>query len=97
MASILIKFPKINKYIDTITGARTHYGAVDWFPLNNNLPLLIFGILLGQTIFNYEHDEKLSNNEKQDILSWIGINALPLYTLHFVILCSVYFLCNSLV
>lgn len=89
--SIIFKYPKINKYLDTITGAKIHYNTVDWFPLNTNLPLIIFGILLGQTVFNYEYEEKMDKNEKENIFSWIGQNALPLYTLHFVIICFVYF------
>jgi uncharacterized membrane protein len=97
VASVIFKFPVINKYIDTITGASIRYSTVDWFPLNKNLPLLIFGILLGQTIFNYVHEEKMNENENENILSWIGKNSLPLYTLHFVIFCSVYFFLASLV
>ena len=44
IASLIFKFPPINNIIDTITGARLHYGTVDWFPLQSNLPFLIFGI-----------------------------------------------------
>jgi hypothetical protein len=31
------KIPKVNSFIDTITGADVHFSSADWFPLNKNL------------------------------------------------------------
>ena len=55
---------------------------MDSFTLNKWLPLLIFGLIMGQ---NNMLDESIYLT-KPSILSEIGNSSLQLYTLHFVIL-----------
>lgn len=80
--SLLIKFPPINPLIDTITGAVSHYNVMDSFVLNKWLPLLIFGLIMGQNNM-LEESTYLS---KPSILSELGNSSLEFYTLHFIIL-----------
>jgi len=92
--SIFVKFPIINSFFDTITGAEIHYSTIDWFPLNKNLPLMLIGILIGHVAFNNNNKNKnnnKNNTDKETMLEWIGKNSLYLYTSHMVIILIVYY------
>jgi uncharacterized membrane protein len=79
-------FPKINPFVDTITGASTNYEMMDWFPLSSSLPILLCGLIIGQhldiTTIDFLQDKS--------IITEIGKNSLNLYTLHVIILLVVY-------
>ena len=77
--------PIVNPIIDTITGNFIHYSAADYFPLNRNLILLIFGLFLGQTIH-----PKLKPHNINNIYKFMGQNSLELYTIHFIIIMILY-------
>ena len=84
-----ITYPKINPYIDLITGSNNSNYMMDWFPLNKWLPLLLFGLILGQNI----DINKLSVSnilQFDNFITDIGKNSLNLYTLHVVILLIFY-------
>jgi uncharacterized membrane protein len=91
-----VKIPSINPFIDTITGASTSYNMADWFPLNNNLPLLLVGVLAGNIIYDYNsHDEKdkdVKTNKEDTILEWMGKESLNLYTGHMIIIITCFYL-----
>ena len=40
--SILIDYPRVNSTRDTITGAYIHNSMIDWFPLNKNIPIILY-------------------------------------------------------
>ena len=67
IASICSSYPKINPVIDTITGASAHYSMADWFPLKQNLPLLILGALIGNIVFNRK--KTLTKNKYEQRIS----------------------------
>ena len=92
LISLLIKYPKINPIIDTITGSHSHYYMMDWFPLNKWLPILICGLIIGQNIDINE----LNLFKNDNILSELGKNSLNLYTLHLIILLSFYKFKNNI-
>lgn len=73
--------PKINNFIDTITGASLKYNMMDWFPLFKWLPLFIFGMYF---IENY-NIEKINIPENK-LLSYLSKNSLNLYTSHVILL-----------
>lgn len=79
-------FPKINPFVDTITGASTDYQMMDWFPLSSSLPILLCGLIIGQhldiTTIDFLQDKS--------IITEIGKNSLNLYTLHVIVLLVVY-------
>ncbi len=77
---LFITPPKINKFVDTITGASLHYNMMDWFPLFKWLPLFI----LGMYFMENTNIEKLVV-EKNIFLSFLSKNSLNLYTLHVVL------------
>ena len=81
----LITPPKINTFIDTITGSNAHYNMIDWFPLFNWIPLMLFGMLFTKN-FNFDII-KVSENK---FLSYLSNNSLNLYTSH-VILFNLFF------
>jgi len=77
-----IGIPKINNTIDVITGGSTPYSAVDWFPLNRYIPIMIGGVLIGHVL-----GDKLNFNiGSSKILEFIGNNSLELYTSHVLFL-----------
>jgi uncharacterized membrane protein len=80
--SIIFKFPTINPFADTITGANHYYNAMDWFNLNSWLPIILLGLIIGQNI-DFDKINILKNN---NIITKIGNNSLNLYTIHVVIL-----------
>lgn len=87
--SISITYPQINNTIDTITGASINYTMMDWFPLNKWLPVILFGMIIGQNI-----DLNILNNidilKNKNILTILGKNSLNLYTLHIILLIIYY-------
>jgi fucose 4-O-acetylase-like acetyltransferase len=83
ITSLIYTYPDINPFINTITGAKIEYNMMDWFTFNSWLPLLLAGIVLGQTI-------KLSFMENYSILTEIGKNSLNLYTLHYILFSLIY-------
>jgi uncharacterized membrane protein len=88
--SLIITIPKINPFIDTITGASVNYNMMDWFPLNKWLPLMILGLIFSQ---NYNLVELKFNDflMKNNFLTLIGQNCLQLYTVHVVFLIVFYY------
>lgn len=88
--SLIIKIPKINLFIDTITGASIKWSMMDHFPLNNWLPLILAGLMIGQhyDLSKLKFNNFLSNN---NILTKIGQNSLQLYTSHVVILLLLFY------
>ena len=91
---IFIKVPSINPIIDTITGARIHYTMADWFPLKQNLPLIIIGTIAGNVI--YENKSKfISEDKNESVLEWMGKNSLDLYTGHVVLLIIVFYIAKK--
>ena len=88
--SLIITIPKINPFIDTITGASVNYNMMDWFPLNKWLPLMILGLIFAQ---NYNLVELKFNDflMKNNFLTLIGQNCLQLYTVHVVFLIVFYY------
>jgi peptidoglycan/LPS O-acetylase OafA/YrhL len=71
-----------NNTIDVITGGSTPYSAIDWFPLNRYIPIMIGGVLIGHVL-----GDKLNFNiGSSKILEFIGNNSLELYTSHVLFL-----------
>jgi len=86
-----IKIPNINPTVDTILGTSIHYNMADWFPLKQNLPLIVSGVLLGNVIF--EKKNKIDKVQTQDsVLEWMGKNSLDLYTGHVVLLILIFYI-----
>jgi uncharacterized membrane protein len=83
--SLIFKIPSINPSIDIITGATNTVSMMDWFPLNEWLPLILTGLVVGQNsdLSKLKLNNFLSNN---NILTIIGQNTLQLYTIHVVFL-----------
>ncbi len=78
---LFIKPPKINSFIDTITGASVNYNMMDWFPLFNWLPLFILGMYFIEKI-----DIKKFDVVENSFLSFLSKNSLNLYTGHIILL-----------
>jgi len=81
-----IGIPKINNSIDVITGGSTPYNALDWFPLNKYIPLMISGVLIGH-LFGDKLNFDIGSNK---ILETISNNSLELYTSHVIFLIGLY-------
>ena len=79
-------FPKINPFVDTISGASINYQMMDWFPLSSSLPILLCGLIIGQHL----DITKLDFLQDKSIITEIGKNSLTLYTIHVIILLAVY-------
>jgi uncharacterized membrane protein len=93
--SLLIQIPKINPFIDTITGASYNYQMMDWFPLQRWIPLMLLGLIFGQNFdLSKLHFHKFLMTENN--LTKIGQNCLQLYTVHVVILIIFYYNLNKL-
>jgi uncharacterized membrane protein len=80
---IILKFPQVNSFIDTITGASSNFAAMDWFPLNKALPIILAGLIIGQHIDINKLNAGIFNN-KLPVISFLGSNSLNLYTIHVV-------------
>jgi hypothetical protein len=89
----LLQPPKINNFIDTITGSQNKYNMMDWFPLFEWLPIMIFGMFIAKNV-NLEKlklfDFKILKTS--NLLTYLGKNTLNLYTLHVVFLLYFYYL-----
>jgi len=88
IVSLLYKPPVINPFIDVISGSRSHFSMMDWFPLNKWLPLVLVGMISMDNLDLSRINIPLLNNE--NILTWIGKNCLNLYTIHIVFLILLY-------
>ena len=77
---LILQPPKINDFIDTITGASLKYNMMDWFPLFKWLPLFI----LGMYFMENTDIEKIQMSENK-FLSFLSKNSLNLYTGHVVL------------
>lgn len=89
LASIYIKYPRVNNFIDTITGSNVQYSMMDYFSLKKALPILLFGLIIGQHFdINKLNIPFLKNN--LPILTYLGKNSLNIYTLHLTILIIFY-------
>jgi len=86
LIGLSFNFPKINPFVDTITGASTYYQMMDWFPLNSSLPILLCGLIIGQHL----DISKLDFLQGESILTELGKNSLNLYTIHVIVLLVVY-------
>ena len=83
LLSYYIKYPITNTFIDTMTGSYTNYNMLDYFSLQQWLPIMLIGLIFGQNFnINKLSLEFLNHNS---ILTTIGRNCLNLYTLHFII------------
>ena len=62
----------------------------DWFPIQKNMKLIIFGLLLAQIFIKYINPYKTKYTGIEQNLKWMGENSLELYTSHFVIIMIIY-------
>jgi uncharacterized membrane protein len=85
IGGLAFKFPKINPFVDTITGSSIHYNMMDWFPLSS-LSLLLGGLIIGQHL----DITKFKFLQGNGIITEIGKNSLNLYTLHVTLLLLFY-------
>ena len=90
--SLVITYPKINPFFDTITGAKIHYSTPDWFPLNSKLPLMIGGLIIGHLLYSKTDKIKKEEKDKLSILEWMGKHSLELYTGHIIGLIIIFYL-----
>jgi uncharacterized membrane protein len=58
--SVFAKYPSINTFVDTITGANAPASMMDWFPLDKWMPIILSGLVIGQNL----DISKLNNIEK---------------------------------
>ena len=79
----LLKYPSVNSFIDTITGATSQFNAMDWFPLKSALPILLGGLIIGQHLDINKLNGGIFKN-KIPFISYLGENSLNLYTIHVV-------------
>ena len=86
-------FPRINPFIDTITGAQAPASMMDWFPLNTWISVLLFGLILGQNIDVSKLNIKFL--EFDNVITQIGKNSLNLYTSHVSLLIMAYFIISE--
>jgi len=92
--SLCISYPKINPFIDTITGASTPGSMMDWFPLDKWIPVLLVGMIIGQNIDINKLNTPLLNFN--NFITDIGKNSLNLYTIHVVLLLCIYTIFNEI-
>jgi len=89
---LVIQPPKINTFLDTITGASINFKMMDWFPLFMWLPIMILGMICAHN--NILNKLKILNYDlfkSSNLLTYIGKNSLNLYTLHVIILIYFYY------
>jgi hypothetical protein len=71
------KIPSINKPIDTILGGSIPYNSADWFPIQDYLKFMLFGLLISQIIIPHLPPYSIDpNNISEKILKWMGIKSL---------------------
>ena len=88
IASLIITYPKINPFIDTITGANISSPMMDWFPLNNWMPVILLGLITSQYTDLSMLDIPILKFD--NFITDIGKNSLNLYTIHVTILLIFY-------
>ena len=91
--SFFAKYPSINTYIDTITGANAPASMMDWFPLDKWMPIILSGLVIGQNVDLSKIN--LPILEFNNIITDIGKNSLNLYTIHVTVLIIVYTFLNQ--
>jgi uncharacterized membrane protein len=79
--SIFYNPPKINPFIDTITGSSVNFNMMDWFPLKPWISLMLSGLVVGQ---NFDLSKFYFPNNS--LITRIGQNSLELYTAHVLLL-----------
>jgi uncharacterized membrane protein len=85
--SILYNPPKINPFIDIITGSSNNFNMMDWFPLKPWISLMLVGLVAGQNSDLTLYAPYFSSN---NIITRIGQNSLKLYTAHVLLIILVY-------
>lgn len=85
--SIFYNPPKINPFVDTITGASLNSNMMDWFPLKPWISLMLSGLIVGHNTNLTVFAPYFSAN---NIITRIGQNSLELYTAHVLLLIFVY-------
>tara|TARA_B110000971_G_scaffold213808_1_gene245090 strand:+ start:280 stop:993 length:714 start_codon:yes stop_codon:yes gene_type:complete len=85
--SIFYTPPKINPFVDTITGASLHFNMMDWFPLKPWISIMLSGLIIGHNTNLTVFAPYFSAN---NIITRIGQNSLELYTAHVLLLILVY-------
>jgi uncharacterized membrane protein len=90
---MIIKYPHIHPYIDTIIGTNAPMPMMDWFPLNRWIPVLLAGLIVGQNLIKNEVNIPIL--EFNNIITDIGKNSLNLYTAHVTALLVFYKLLNN--
>ena len=88
IVSIGIRYPNINSFIDTITGASAPAPMMDWFPLDKWMPIILLGLIAGQNFDIAKANIPLL--EFNNIITDIGKNSLNLYIIHIIILLVFY-------
>jgi uncharacterized membrane protein len=89
--SCIWKIPSINKPIDTILGGSIPYQSADWFPVQDYLKFMLFGLLLAQIVIPYLPAYTIDPNKiSEKILKWMGIESLELYAAHVIVIMVVY-------
>jgi len=91
--SIYVKYPNINPFVDTITGAHAYANMIDWFPLNTWLPILISGLVIGQNIDLSKLNIPIL--QFNNVITDIGKDSLNLYTIHVTVLIIIYSILNQ--
>jgi uncharacterized membrane protein len=93
---LFITPPKINNFIDTITGASMNYNMMDWFPLFEWIPLMLLGMYFIENV-KIENlklfDYKILNTN--NLLTYLGKNSLNLYTFHIIFLIILFSIINK--
>ncbi len=79
--------PVFNNFIDIIIGTKSNYSMLDWFNLKTWMPIMIVGMIYGNTV-NFNIPIKFLN--EKNILTLIGNNTLNLYTSHVIFLIVFY-------
>ena len=88
---LFIKIPSIHPYIDLMIGSAVPTNSMDYFPLQNWLPVLLIGLIIGQNV----DLNKLGILDFNNTITEIGKNSLNLYTTHVIILLVFYKLLNK--
>jgi len=81
LISMFVTYPVTGTFADIITGSNYNNMMIDWFPLNNWLPVLLSGLVIGQNI-----NLNIPFLDFNNILTYLGKNSLNLYTIHIVVL-----------
>jgi uncharacterized membrane protein len=91
--SLIVQYPHINPFIDTVIGTHVPAQMIDWFPLNTWMPILLSGLVIGQNLDISKLNIPVL--EFDNIITYIGKNSLNLYTIHIIILIIFYRILND--